>query len=604
MNNKGFAITGILYSILVLFIVIAALLIFNLQNKKVILDKIKLDTMEYIDGVLNGNIKISSRYTHKGIVYLDPTDLTKTCNDSNSVSTVETKTGCMKWYIFDDSGDNYTMILDHNTTKGTTWNDEGTNVPYESSKVKTVVDDLVTTSGWKVKPRIISAKEVATITKHDSFDPATGYPFYLEDLIYTNNEATSNYDWIYNNLSGCKGHGCSDDSNGNGTEGYWVSDILGRNNTDAWFVFNYGTLTVTSVKSSFGIRPVISVPKYIINTSTYSYDVGKEFTFDYTGYEQVFKPSVAGRYKVELWGAQGERITNNNSQGAYVSGEITLSKDTNLFIYVGQKGNKNLTQAYNGGGAGAQSYDDGNGIHKGSSGGGATDIRLTKGAWNDASSLRSRIIVAGAGGGSYIYTSEAPSSTFPGERSNAGGLTGYSGSSHTYHPDLKGAGGTQIAGGAAGTPYDSPGTVQAGAFGYGGSTSSWSGDEPASGGGGGYYGGGSGAGCSGNAKIGPSGGNGGGGSSYISGHTGCVAITSATNQSPKSGCTTGTTNNSCSIHYSNIKFTNTKMIDGDGYKWTNTKGALEQMPKPTGGYYASGVGHTGNGYVKITYLGN
>ena len=34
--------------------------------------------------------------TYKGIVYLDPTNLEKTCNESNSVSTTETKTGCMK----------------------------------------------------------------------------------------------------------------------------------------------------------------------------------------------------------------------------------------------------------------------------------------------------------------------------------------------------------------------------------------------------------------------------------------------------------------------------------------------------------------------------
>lgn len=55
------------------------------------------------------------------------------------------------------------------------------------------------------------------------------------------------------------------------------------------------------------------------------------------------------------------------------------------------------------------------------------------------------------------------------------------------------------------------------------------------------------------------------GSSYISGHTGCVAITSQVDQTPKSGCTTGTTDNSCSIHYSSKIFTNTLMIDGAVY---------------------------------------
>ena len=49
-------------------------------------------------------------------------------------------------------------------------------------------------------------------------------------------------------------------------------------------------------------------------------------------------------------------------------------------------------------------------------------------------------------------------------------------------------------------------------------------------------------------------------------------------------------------------FTNTVMIDGAGYKWTNTKGSLTLMPNPSGGTYSSGLGHHGNGYAKITYL--
>ena len=53
----------------------------------------------------------TSTDTHKGIVYLDPTNLSNTCNASNSVSTTETKTGCTKWYIYDDEGDTYKMIL-------------------------------------------------------------------------------------------------------------------------------------------------------------------------------------------------------------------------------------------------------------------------------------------------------------------------------------------------------------------------------------------------------------------------------------------------------------------------------------------------------------
>lgn len=66
-----------------------------------------------------------------------------------------------------------------------------------------------------------------------------------------------------------------------------------------------------------------------------------------------------------------------------------------------------------------------------------------------------------------------------------------------------------------------------------------------SGGGGGFYGGPSG-GISSNAIQ-----AGGGGSSYISGHPGCVK-------------------------YDKYVFTNTKMIDGNGFVWTDVKGELEK----------------------------
>ena len=199
--------------------------------------------------------------------------------------------------------------------------------------------------------------------------------------------------------------------------------------------------------------------------------------------------------------------------------------------------------------------------------GGATDIRTVSGNWNNAESLRSRIMVAGGGGAVGGLNSWNSGNPYGG---SAGGLTAYNGGS--MNNGSGGVGANQTSGYAFGVA----GGSNAGGSGY------YSGRS-------GYYG---------NGVAGS-----GGGSSFISGHTGCVAITSASNQSPKSGCTTGTTNNECSKHYSGLVFTDTKMIDGAGYSWTNVKGSLEQMPNPSGGYYTSGRGHTGNGYAKITYLG-
>ena len=61
MNNKGFAISGILYSILILFLVVLALFLFNMKNKKTILDSLKQDTMDSIDGIDRKKMRIDAR---------------------------------------------------------------------------------------------------------------------------------------------------------------------------------------------------------------------------------------------------------------------------------------------------------------------------------------------------------------------------------------------------------------------------------------------------------------------------------------------------------------------------------------------------------------
>ena len=295
--------------------------------------------------------------------------------------------------------------------------------------------------------------------------------------------------------------------------------------------------------------------------------------------------------------------------GGYTNGVIKLQSNQNLYIYVGQLGSttyqrySSITYTFNGGGTGGSDTTptESNGC-VGAFGGGATDIRTISGNWNSEESLRSRIIVSGAGAGSsqqmipYWFTYGG----------NSGGLTGYEPSNTGQDTASResaayrwGTGGTQNEGGTA---KQLSKTLDHGKFGYGG-IASYGGETniyTGGGGGSGWYGGGGGRDSHG----------GGGGSSYISGHTGSVGVTSTSSSNPKSGCTTGTTNNACSITPyinpatgSGYTFTNTVMIDGAGYSWTNTKGSLQQMPNPNGGYYASSVGHSGNGAARITYLG-
>ena len=306
----------------------------------------------------------------------------------------------------------------------------------------------------------------------------------------------------------------------------------------------------------------------------------KSWTFDYTGSEQNFIPPITGTYKIELWGARGGAYFQT-ANGGYVSGEIDLEQNEKIYVYVGKPGlesvdnDKNLVFNY-----GYLNYIK--------TGGGATDIRLINGAWNNNISLASRIMVAGGGGSSGALNPTDGGTPYGGA---AGGLVGYQGGSCisgniTEH---KGStGGTQTSGHAFGNvPLLNTGDNywynNSGGNGY------WSGN---------FY---DWVGLGGHAAVPGTG----GGSSYISGHAGCVAITAKSNTSPRYDshgklCADGTNDITCSYHYSGKIFKNTKMIDGNGYNWTTSKGSYTGMPSFDG--KSTITGNTGNGYARITLL--
>ena len=115
---------------------------------------------------------------------------------------------------------------------------------------------------------------------------------------------------------------------------------------------------------------------------------------------EEFKTPVAGEYKLECWGAQGDPSCG----GGYSYGDISLKSNTLLYVCVGAKGksNKGVTGGkggYNGGG------DGGNGFPPyigGTGGGGATHIGYHTGLLNKFESdyTTQLLLVAGGAGGS------------------------------------------------------------------------------------------------------------------------------------------------------------------------------------------------------------
>ncbi|MBR1416538.1 MAG: cadherin-like beta sandwich domain-containing protein, partial [Bacilli bacterium] len=334
------------------------------------------------------------------------------------------------------------------------------------------------------------------------------------------------------------------------------------------------------IKDSAIITINVSAPN--VDDTLYEINVHKASplengTYSYTGGVQTFVTPYTGEYQFEAWGASGgkgyvtysghsARIENDYGRGAYTEGKIKLDKGTTLYIYVGGKGTQGTSMSsvpaggYNGGGASSGKSTDNNEV--GGSGGGATDVRTINGTWSDSQSLASRIMVAAGGGGGCTtdlnYTNQI--------QGMMGGALAATGTISCWT--------------TAWTPVVNQ--TSGNAFGKGatGIVSALSG----AGGGGGYYGGVSVSGC----------GKASGGSSFISGHTGSVAVTSQTDITPRKGtndstCSNGTTDDLCSKHYSGLEFYDTNMISGN-LSMPNTAGT------------ATETGHTGNGFLKITEL--
>ena len=172
------------------------------------------------------------------------------------------------------------------------------------------------------------------------------------------------------------------------------------------YTYKNGIVRVSNVTSNVEIKRVSVNEEYVDSFEPYS-----------------FKVIYPGIYKIELWGAGGKDSDTtydppiNPGHGAYTSGNIVLSKNDNLYFYVGKSFNTDdedrPCNTFNGGGSGE------------AAGGGATDVRLVSGAWNNFDSLKSRIMVAAGGGGGFYNQAITPIAS-----GHAGGLVGYDADSY------------------------------------------------------------------------------------------------------------------------------------------------------------------------------
>ena len=233
-------------------------------------------------------------YANGEVVYFNVTTGEKCSDYTETQSNTGTKSGCMKFYAFNDDGkDTVNLILDHNTRATVAWNSSKSN----TSGPKEILDSLKTaTASWKgtetpsnytmdqtgqtskasytidysgYKARLITAQEIATITGNTSWDErSASSEYYFDSKLSTAGSSTCTsgnttgckYGWLYDRTSAnCTTYGCLNNSGNR----YWTASSYSRDSGNAWYVDYNGSIGNDGVSYTgfYGVRPVIEVLK-------------------------------------------------------------------------------------------------------------------------------------------------------------------------------------------------------------------------------------------------------------------------------------------------------------------------------------------------------
>ena len=200
-------------------------------------------------------------YENGTAIYYNP-ETGKKCSEEEAVSETGTKSGCMKWYTFndDDKSSTVNVILDHNTTTAIVWSSTESNSEMKEVKTRLERD----TSDWKsnLNPRLIEANEIAKITGHPTFDASKENQefFYFDSNNRTqmaNSTNKSKYAWLFDYTYECTSYGCNTSDSSN--YGYWTSTLY---KYYPWNVYRDGSLDHFDASyADSGVRPVITISK-------------------------------------------------------------------------------------------------------------------------------------------------------------------------------------------------------------------------------------------------------------------------------------------------------------------------------------------------------
>ncbi len=261
-------------------------------------------TKKTYEATEKGSTTSAKTYANGEVVYFNVTTGEKCSNYIETQSNTGTKTGCMKFYAFNDDGkDTVNLILDHNTTATVAWNKtykndngsiinakgpkelleqlkndtslwNGTETPsnYTMNQTGQTSNAKYTIDYSSYKARLITAQEIATITGYTGWDEkvsASNYYYFdskttsASDTCKEGNTTGCGYGWLYDRTrESCTTKGCLNNSDQE-TYGYWTASSRAGRSNSAWSVrydafVNYDNV---GIGYNYGVRPVITILK-------------------------------------------------------------------------------------------------------------------------------------------------------------------------------------------------------------------------------------------------------------------------------------------------------------------------------------------------------
>ena len=231
-------------------------------------------------------------------------------NSKTGYNGIDNRTGnqnsCLKFYAFNDKGGTtVNLVLDHNTTATSLWNSSGNITDGPTDALLQLKND---TKDWKgtIEPadyktgasgkeytidykglnaRLITSNELAKIIGKRGWNErktVDGVAFYFDshdnsasEFCQEGNITGCKYGWLYDRTySECELDGCSNNSEGDDTSGYWtasssalVSTTEAHQICDGDVIYGVSSRgrqgkTCPQQEGHYGIRPVIEVAKY------------------------------------------------------------------------------------------------------------------------------------------------------------------------------------------------------------------------------------------------------------------------------------------------------------------------------------------------------